>query len=387
MNRLKELQEKRSEIAESMKAITAKLTTENRAISETESAEFDKLDKELRSVEDTIKKEERTMNLPLNVVQAEKKEEVKQEDLEIRSFANYIREKAGVTVEKRAGEQNVTMGNNGAIIPVTIAQMIIKQVEDICPIFAESVRYNTKGTLQIPSWGLANTSHDITVGYQTEFTDITADSGKFTSVDLTGYLAGALTLIGKSVINNSDINVVNFVTTYMAEQIAIWIEGELLNGTTDKATGALSTTNTLLAGSTTAITADKLIELQSKVKKVYQKNAKWTMHNDTWTAIRKLKDGQGNYLVQPGLAEGSQFVLLGKPVEISDNMPTIASAAKAILYGDYSGLSVKMTENMEMQILTEQYATKHAIGVMAWFEFDSKITHVQKLATLVMSVS
>lgn len=382
---LKELIERKNAIQEEMKAIVGSAKTENRSVTAEETEKFDKLDAELKGIDATIKMEERASGLELSEVPTEKKKETK-EEVEIRSFANYIRKQAGVAVEERAGEQNITMGNNGAIVPVTIAQMIIKQVEDICPIYAESVRYNTKGTLQIPSWGLANTSHDITVGYQTEFTEITADAGKFTSVDLTGYLAGALSLIGKSVVNNSDINVVNFVVTYMAEQIAIFIEGELLNGTTDKATGALSTTNTLNAGSISAITADKLIALQAKVKKIYQKNAKWTMHNDTWTAIRQLKDGQGNYLVQPGLAEGSQFMLLGKPVEISDNMPTIASAAKAVLYGDYSGLAVKMTENMEMQILTEAYATKHAIGVVAWFEFDSKITHVQKLATLVMSV-
>jgi HK97 family phage major capsid protein len=68
-------------------------------------------------------------------------------------------------------------------------------------------------------------------------------------------------------------------------------------------------------------------------------------------------------------------------------MPEIASAAKAILYGDYSGLSVNMRENIEIQVLNEKYATQHAVGIVSWFEFDSDVTDNQKLATLVMSAS
>ena len=76
--------------------------------------------------------------------------------------------------------------------------------------------------------------------------------------------------------------------------------------------------------------------------------------------------------------------MLGKPVYLSDNMPKIAAGAKAILYGDYSGLSVNMRENISIEILREKYATQHAIGVVSWFEFDSKVTDNQKLAVLTM---
>lgn len=77
------------------------------------------------------------------------------------------------------------------------------------------------------------------------------------------------------------------------------------------------------------------------------------------------------------------YRLLGKPVYLSDNMPVIAASAKSILYGDYSGLSVNMRENISIEVLREKYATQHAIGVVSWFEFDSKVTDHQKLAVLV----
>lgn len=308
-----------------------------------------------------------------------------QEQQELRSFAGFIR---GTVTQMRAGEQNFNLTNNGALLPTSIANRIIEAVRDMCPILAGADVYHVAGTLKIPVYGKANSTHDITVGYGADFTELTADAGAFTSVDLTGYLVGALSLIGRSILNSADIDLVSFVVRKMAEYISVFVEGELLAGTgatNSHCTGALSTTNTLNAGSTSAITADNLIDLQAKVKQAFQRNAVWTMHPNTWSAIKKLKDGNNRYLVQDDITGEFPFRLLGKPVHLSDNMPTIASAAKAVLYGDYSGLSVNIRENMTVEVLREKYATQHAIGVVAWMELDSKVSDPQKLATLVMS--
>ena len=309
----------------------------------------------------------------------------KNDEAEARAFTDYIKRSAGMKVETRANEQNFSVGNNGAVIPSSVVNRIIKAVEEKCPIFEKATKFAVKGTLKVPVYGKAASTHDITVGYQSEFSDITADAGAFTSVDLTGFLAGALSLIGKSVIINSEIDVLSFVVNEMASKIALFLEKELINGTTDYAEGALSTTNTMNAGSTSAISADNLIDLQAKVKQVYQSGACWTMAPATFTAIRKLKYADGRYIVQDSFTGETPFTLLGKPVYLSDNMPAIGSAAKAVLYGDYSGLAVNMRQNIEIQVLNEKYATQHAVGVVAWFEFDSDVIDNSKLATLVMS--
>ena len=247
--------------------------------------------------------------------------------------------------------------------------------------------YSVKGTLKVPVWGKANSTHDINVAFSDEFTELTADSGAFTSVDLGGFLAGALTLIGRSVENNAVFNVTDFIINQMAEEIAAFLENKLLNGEANKNTGALATTNTMNAGSTSAITFDNLIDLQSKVKQVFQAKACWTMHPDTFAAVKKLKDIDNQYILNHDATREFPYLLLGKPVHLSDNMPKIGSGNKAVLYGDYSGLSVNMRENVSVQVLREKYATQHAIGVVAWFEFDSKVTDSQRLATLVMSAN
>ncbi len=377
---LKAMIEKRNAKVEEMKAILTAAQTETRAFSDEETTKYEAIKAEIRSLDATIeaieeaKKTEKRDYKPAGKVSIE--------EVETRSFENFIRG------EIRSGEQNVTMGSNGAIVPTTIANRVIAEVKDLCPIFAKAEMYSVKGSLKIPVWGKANTSHDITVGYQSEFTEITADAGKFTSIDLSGYLAGALTLVGKSVINNGGVDVVSFVVTHMAEKIALFLEEQLLVGTgSSAAQGLVNTTNTVTTASGTAITADELITLQSKVKQAYQGNACWTMNSDTFAMIKKLKDSNNRYLLQDNVSSEFPYMLLGKPVYLSDNMPSVAAGAKAVLYADYSALAVNMRENIEIQLLTEKYATQHAIGVNAWFEFDSKIVNEQKAAVLVQKAS
>lgn len=380
MKNLKALLEKRAEYQQTMDSLVNTADTENRAMTEEEVAQFDAAEKELHAIDETIAREERARSITKKTAPTTEEERAAAEEQE---FADYV---MGKISEMRAGEQNVTMANNGAIIPTSIANRIIKAVKDRCPILRGATVYNVKGILKVPVWGKANSTHDIAVGYQTEFTEITADAGKFTSVDLGGYLAGALTLIGRSVENNGSFSVVDFIVNQMADEIATWIEGQLLNGTgTNAAQGALNTTNVKTAAAAAVITADELIDLQSQVKQAFQANACWTMHPETFAAVKKLKDRNDRYLLQDDITGAFPYRLLGKPVHLSDNMPKIATGNKAILYGDYSGLSVNFRENISIEVLREKYATMHAIGVVSWFEFDAKVTDSQKLAVLQMA--
>ena len=388
MKKLKALEEKRADLQARMVEL-ATITegaegVEARALNEEEMAEFDRIEKELRSIDDSIAIAEKARKV-MNEAPARTETEDRAA-AEERDFEDYV---MGRVQELRTGEQNMTMGNNGAIVPVSIANRIIKKVKDLCPILEGCTMYAVKGTIKVPVWGKAgeNNDHDINVAFSEEFTELTADSGRFTSVDLGGFIAGALTLIGRSVENNAVFNVTEFIIDQMGEEIAAFLENKLLNGEANKNTGALSTTNNMNAGSTTAVTMDNLIDLQARVKQVFQAKACWTMHPETFTAIKKLKDIDNQYILNHDAASEFPYRLLGKPVYLSDNMPKIGSGKKAILYGDYAGLSVNFRENISVQVLREKYATQHANGVVAWFEFDSKVTDSQRLATLTMSTN
>lgn len=383
MEFLKKMRENREEKVKAMENVLNAAKTENRAMTAEEQEKFGNIEKEIADIDKTIEAEERAIEAKnKNAGGGEPKKET-QEELEERAFVKYVLG-AAAGLEERAGELNLTMANNGAIVPTTIANKIIKKVKDISPILSRATVYYMTGELKVPVYG-ENEGHDVKVAYSDDFTELTADAGKFTSVDLKGYLVGALTLIGRKLKTNAMFNVTDFIVNYMAEEIASFLEGELLNGTPSKMEGALSTTNEKTAAAAAAITADELIDLQAKVKQAFQSDACWIMHPETFTAVKKLKDGQNRYLLQDDFTGEFPYRLLGKPVFVSDNMPKIATGKKPVLYGDMSGLSVKIAEQLEIEVLREKYATQHAIGVVAWMELDSKVTDSQRMAVLKMA--
>nr|DAO53771.1 MAG TPA: major capsid protein [Caudoviricetes sp.] len=303
------------------------------------------------------------------------KKEVKEE--EKRAFENYLR---GKIVHERAGE--LTKTDNGAVIPTTIVDWIIKKVYDICPILEKSQKYNVKGNLQVPFY--PKDSNNITVAYANEFEELTSTSGKFDSVTLTGFLAGALTKVSRSLMNNSQIDIVAFVVDEMAYSIKRFIEDELLNGTDSKVEGLSTLSNGIESASATAITADEVIKLHDAIKDEFQGNAMWIMSPKTRTALRLLKDNMGRYMLQDDISLPFGTSLLGKPVYVSDNMPDMEAGKVAIYYGDMRGLGTKFSEEINIQVLRERFATQHCDGVIGWFEFDAKVVDEQQIAKLTM---
>lgn len=299
------------------------------------------------------------------------------EAMELRAFENYVR---GVVTNERDGE--LKPANNGAIIPTTIAKKIIELVYDICPVLEKSEKYNVGGKLEIPYYP-ADNSTQITVAFASEFSDLASSTGNFTTIELSGYLAGALTKISKSLINNVDFDVVGFIVKRMAYDIARFLEANLLGKGSGSVVGLGGVTNVKTA--TTVITGDDLISLQGSIKDIYQANAIWIMSPATRDALRLLKDDVGRYLLNDDITAPFGKTLLGKPVYVSDNMDDIASGNKVIYYGDMSGLATKFSEEMHVEVLREVYAPQHAVGVVGWVEFDSKVQDQQKLACLKMA--
>lgn len=399
MNR-KGLEEKRNDLEGEMKDLVANSKKENRAMNETEVSRFDAIEKEIKEIDATLEREDKMNNLEEKQLKrdAEGKRELSVEEkryyksVEERddyvSFAKYIRNAVNADDLTRDTDVNLTYGDNGAVIPKTIINKIIDEVYELSPIHKFSTKYNVKGTAVIPV--VDTSAGDVTVAFQQEFSNLTSNSNKFATVSLTGYLYGALTLISKSLLNNTDFNLTNWVIKRMAEKIALFIENVDFNGYTsdDKKvviSGVLGSYDTAkmksVLASKDAITADELIDTQELVPDTYQSNCAWYMKKATRTAIRKLKDGDGNYLMQRDFTQKGRYVLLGAPVYLTDSLKTFGSVdTPVIVYGDMSGLATKETEKAEIQILREQYATQHAIGLVAWGEIDATVENKQKIA-------
>ncbi len=377
---MKDLIEKQNDLKEKAENIVNTAKEENRAVSTEEKNQFDNIMKEIDDIENTIEMEERINKMENKEIKVENgltEEEAKVYN-SVKMRDDY---KAMANIIRNSGE--MTKGDNGAVIPSSIARKIIDKVIEISPLYASATKYKGAGTLIIPK--VDDATDDVTVAYATEFSDLTSHSNKFATVSLTGFLIGALTKVSKSLLNNNDFDLVNFIIDRMAKKFAKFYEKEMLYGTANKVSGIIgsydSTNMKVQLAKKSSVTADELIDIQELVPDEYQPDAYWIMSRATRTKIRKLKDGQNNYLLNQVFNKDWDYELLGKPVKCSENSESLGTASKGVIfYGDFSGLAVKEAETVEITVLNELYAAQHAVGVCGYAELDAKVENTQKIA-------
>ena len=394
---MKELIEKKNDLITRAEDVLNLAKAEKRELTEAEAEELAEIRDNVRKIVATLKldddfremadMEEKKEDAP----KEEEKEMTEQEKImekevqETRAFENFVR---GRVIHERAGEltpatSGTGIGLGGALIPETIVNRIIRKVYDISPILDRSQKFNVKGTLEVPFYPAD--SQNITVAYQNEFVQLSSTSGSFDTVPLTGFLAGCLTKISRTLINNVNFDIVGFIVDEMAYAIKRFIEHELLIGTEGKVTGLSTLNNGITTASASAITADEVVKLHDSIKDEFQTNAIWIMSPATRTALRLLKGNTGYYLLNDDISTPFGTSLLGKPVYVSDNMPDIGDGGNVIYYGDMRGLATKFNEEINIEVLRERYADEHAIGVVGWFEFDSKVVDEQQIAVMTMA--
>ena len=200
----------------------------------------------------------------------------------------------------------------------------------------------------------------------------------FGQMTLSAYKLGTLIKISEELLNDSAFNLETYITKEFARRIGAKEEESFFTGDgTGKPTGILATTGGAEVGvttnSATAITADEVIDLYYSLRVPYRKKAVWIMNDATVSAIRKLKDGQGQYLWQPSLVAGTPDKILGCEVITSPYMPTIASGAKTIAFGDFSYYWVGDRQGRIFKRLNELYAANGQVGFIGNQRLDGKL--------------
>ncbi|MEQ1717272.1 MAG: phage major capsid protein [Hyphomicrobium sp.] len=151
---------------------------------------------------------------------------------------------------------------------------------------------------------------------------------------------------GKAFITGDGINKPKGFLTYTTVANAAWTWGNL---------GYIATG---VAGAFPAASAgDKLLDLVYAAKATYRANGKFVMNRSTQSAIRKMKDGQGNYLWQPSNAPGETPSLLGYPVIEAEDMPDVAANSLSLAFGDFSR-GYLIVDRVGIRVLRDPYSSK-----------------------------
>lgn len=127
------------------------------------------------------------------------------------------------------------------------------------------------------------------------------------------------------------------------------------------------------AAASNTITADELISLVYALKSPYRRNAKFLMHDQTISLIRKLKDGNGAYLWQPSVQAGEPDRLLGYELYTSPYVPVVASSALTVAFGDFKNYWIGDRKGRTVQRLNELYATNGQVGYISAERVDGKM--------------
>lgn len=117
--------------------------------------------------------------------------------------------------------------------------------------------------------------------------------------------------------------------------------------------------------------ADDLITAKHTLKTPYWAGARWMFHRTVLSAVRKLKDGDGNYIWQPGLQADLPDTILEVPYVLSEFTPnTVTNDAYIGLLGDFSHYWIADSLGLTVQRLEELYAETNQVGFIGRMETD-----------------
>ncbi len=146
--------------------------------------------------------------------------------------------------------------------------------------------------------------------------------------------------VSDELLHDSVFDVASYIAKEFARRIGAAEEEAFFTGNgTGRPTGILNATGGAETGVTSAganISFDDVIDLYYSLRSPYRRNAVFMMNDSTVRALRKLKNGSGDYLWQPSVTAGTPDTILNRPVYTSSYMPTVAAGAKSILFGDMS---------------------------------------------------
>ena len=289
-----------------------------------------------------------------------------------KAFWNQMRGR--VTQEVYNALQVGTLSEGGYTVPDEFDRQLIEGLED------ENIM---RGLVHIIRTGSGEHKIPIIASHGTgswveEEQQIPESDDAFSQVTLTAHKFATMIRISRELLNDSAFDLASYIAHEFVRRAGAAEEQAILTGDgSHKPIGLLHATlgaqTGVTAASSTAITADELIDMQHSLKSGYRRKACWIMNDATISAIRKLKDGNGQYIWQPGIKEGAPDMLFNQRVLMSNYMPLIGAGNKVILYGDYSYYWLAEREGRTLERLNELYAVTDQVGFKMTERLDGRL--------------
>lgn len=385
MNQILSLREKRAKLWNDTKAFLDSHRGEDGMVSAEDNATYEKMEADVVALGKEIERLERQAVIdreldqptasPLvsaPVAHTPEQKAGRASDEYKKAFWNQMRGRS--SYEIRNALQVSELSEGGYTVPDEFDKQLIEGLED------ENIM---RGLVHIIRTGSGEHKIPIVASHGTgswveEEQQIPESDDAFSQVTLTAHKFATMIRISRELLNDSAFDLAAYISHEFVRRAGAAEEQAILTGDgSHKPIGLLHDTLGAQVGvttaSATAITADELIDMQHSLKSGYRRKAVWIMNDATISAIRKLKDGQGQYIWQPGIKEGAPDMLFNQRVLMSNYMPLIATGNKVILYGDFSYYWLAEREGRTLERLNELYAVTDQVGFKMTERLDGRL--------------
>ena len=276
--------------------------------------------------------------------------------------------------------------NGGYLVPIEFEKTIVESLEEenvmrkLCKVI------KTDSERKIP----VAAAHTV-AKWTAENAAYTESNPTFDQKTIDAYKLTDLIKISTELLEDSMFDLESYIAKEFAYAFGVAEEQAFCVGTGNGQPTGLFTKNGgevgVTAASATAITADEIINLIYSLKAPDRKNARFLMNDATVSALRKLKDNNGQYLWQPSVQAGQPDRLLGYEIYTSPYVPTLAAGAYAIAFGDFHNYWIADRTGRTMQRLNELYSTTGQVGFVGTERVDGKIILPEGIKLLQMKAS
>jgi HK97 family phage major capsid protein len=270
----------------------------------------------------------------------------------------------------------------GYLVPTEFERTLVQALEEhnIMRQLARVIPTST-GDLQIPV--VATTG---TAAWVDEAGEIPTSDGSFGQVTLSAYKLATMIKVSHELLSDSAFPMESFLAQDFGRRMGTLEEEAFLTGDgVKKPTGVLSEAQIgATAAKPTDVTFDEVMDLYHSLKMPYRNKAVFIANDMTVKSLRKLKDGNGQYLWQPSLVAGTPDTILGRPIYVSGYMPRIAASAKAMAFGDFSYYWIAGRQGRTFKRLDELFSTTDQIGFKATQRVDGILTLPEAVQVLQM---
>lgn len=241
----------------------------------------------------------------------------------------------------------------GYLAPAEFSTEIVKQLVQFSPVRqAASVASTSSSSVILPK----RTGRP-TANWEGETEESEETESTYGQLEIPIHEAKCYVDVSNKLLEDAAVNVEAEVSGDLAEEFGRLEGVAFVNGNgAKKPMGFMADPNIAYSanGHATNLMADGLISLMYAMPAFYRNQGVWMMNGTTLGTLRKLKDGQGNYLWQPAFIAGQPETILGRPVVEAVDMDDVASGTFPIAFGDFSR-GYRIYDRIALSILRDPY--------------------------------